>query len=566
MDEIVQEFLVECAENLDQLDRDLAALETEPGSRELLSSTFRTVHTIKGTSGSLGFPCLEELAHVGENLLTLLRDGELDPTPERVGALLRMGDVMRGLLHTIEVVGTERGVDLGDVVADLTAVAAVSAEPDSASAAASGPLPMLGELLVQRGASTAAAIGKAIEAQLSGDSRPLGEILVASGAASRADVEAALEAQRSRGTASESSVRVPAGQLDRLTSLVRELGVCRSEIAQHAAARHDVDLLRMGKQLGLVAAELQDAVQRTRMQPVDDIWARLPRVVRDLSATCGKQVSLEMDGGRTEIDRALLEALRDPLTHVVRNAIDHGIETPAARAAAGKPPTGTLRLRAWRDGDRVFVEIDDDGAGIDRDRVVTRAVQRGLVGADEATKMSADDVLNFVFSPGFSTAEKVTTVSGRGVGMDVVRTKLEDIGGTVALESVPHRGTTVRLTVPAPQQADGDAARVGVAEVVTATVGVTGSWEGEVAVRAPEQTAVRLGAAILGVEPTTVNRADLVDAMGELANVIGGSVNALLASRGELSLPRVHMGPAGATAADSTLAVSVRASAPGGLR
>ncbi|MGN6242768.1 MAG: chemotaxis protein CheA, partial [Motilibacteraceae bacterium] len=258
---------------------------------------------------------------------------------------------------------------------------------------------------------------------------------------------AAADGEQRRGVA-DSTIRVDVDLLDSLMLLVGELVLTRNQIVQYVGRSNDTDLVRASQRLNLIASELQEGVMKTRMQPIDHIWQKMPRVVRDLGHQCGKQVRLVMEGRETELDKTLLEAVKDPLTHLVRNSVDHGIETPAVRVAQGKPAQGTLTLRSFHEGGQVVVEVSDDGGGIDPAKVGAKAVERGLVGPEQLARMSQRDVLDLIFQPGFSTAAAVTNVSGRGVGMDVVRTNIEKIGGTVDLSSAVGQGTTVRVKIP----------------------------------------------------------------------------------------------------------------------
>ncbi len=416
MDEIVGEFLVESHENLDQLDRDLVALEQDPTSSSLLASVFRTIHTIKGTSGFLAFSTLESVTHVGESLLARLRDGQLTLTPELTTLLLEVVDAVRALLAEIEQTGAEGSETYDGLVARLTAV--LNGEPAEAA-----PAPAL-ELLDEPS-----------QADESEPAEPVLEELPAEGGDARRSV-------------ADSTIRVDVGLLDSLMNLVGELVLTRNQMLQSAAAREDAELARTTHRLNLVASELQEGVMKTRLQQIDTLWSKLPRVVRDLSVQLGKSVSLQMTGRETELDKTILEAVRDPLTHVVRNSIDHGIETPEERVAAGKPAEGTLTMRAFHEGGQVNIEITDDGAGIDPAKLRDKAVAKGLITSDAAARLSDHEATNLVFTPGFSTAAGVTNVSGRGVGMDVVRTNIERIGGSVDLTSEPGAGTTVRIRIP----------------------------------------------------------------------------------------------------------------------
>ena len=423
---IIAEFLVESHENLDQLDRDLVGLEQRPGSRDRLSSIFRTIHTIKGTSGFLAFNRLEALTHVGENLLSRLRDGEMTMDGPTTEVLLRMVDTVRALLDRIESTGQDVGdeVDVGTVVAALRAV--LEGPPVNGNGSAAEPAPRrLGEILVERGIVSDADIAEALAEQSAGESADPG-----------------------RRTAVDSSVRVDVDLLDSLVQLAGELVLTRDRIVQRTEGTEDVELVRAVQRLDLVASELQQGIMRTRVQPIGQVWSKMPRVVRDLAVRLGRDVDLQMEGYDTEIDRSLLEALNGPLTHLVRNALDHGIESPADRTAAGKDPKGRLLLRSFHESGQVVVEVTDDGRGIDPATIARVAVERGVITRDQAARMKPREIVHLVFRPGFTTATEVTKVSGRGVGMDVVRTNIEGIGGTVDLQSDVGVGTTCRMRIP----------------------------------------------------------------------------------------------------------------------
>ncbi len=484
MDEIVQEFLVESQENLDQLDRDLVALEREPGSRELLSSVFRTIHTIKGTSGFLAFGKLEAVTHVGENLLSRLRDGVQEMTPETTTVLLGMVDAVRVLLGQIEATGAEGELDVAAVVETVTACAegrlaptatsepvvevgmavveAPVAEPVPAPKAQDAPAaaPPVKKPRAPRRSTKPAAKPAAtvVEAALPVEApapvaapavpAPAAAVSVAVAVAVAEPVAEEESVSPGRRSVSDTSIRVDVVLLDTLMRLVGELVLTRNQLVRVAGEQREVPLLRAAQRLNLITSELQEGVMKTRMQPIEHIWNKLPRVVRDLSLTCGKKVRLEMEGQDTELDRTLLEAVKDPLTHLVRNAVDHGVETPTDRADVGKPEEGVLLLRAFHEGGHVVVEVTDDGAGVDTVAVADKAFRQGLITGEQAAKMTDHDLLLLLFKPGFSTAAAVTNVSGRGVGMDVVKTNIERIGGTVDVESELGRGTTWRLTIP----------------------------------------------------------------------------------------------------------------------
>ncbi|MCZ2827473.1 chemotaxis protein CheA [Modestobacter sp. VKM Ac-2986] len=485
LDDIVEEFLVESHENLDQLDQDLVALEQDPRSRDRLSSIFRTIHTIKGTSGFLAFNRLEEVAHVGENLLSRLRDGALDLTPSRTSALLMMTDIIRALLAAIEATGGEGTVEVADTVAVLAAAledvptpaaetavveaaeAVVAAESvvEAAEAPAAAPAKAEKPAAKRAPAKRASRAKAAVPApapvpavETVAVPAPVAAVppappvtpppaAVAPAAPLAPEPGTAEAGPKGRGVA-DSTIRVDVDLLDNLMLLVGELVLTRNQIVQYVGRQNDQDLIRASQRLNLIASELQESAMKTRMQPIDHIWSKLPRVVRDLGLQLQKNIRLEMEGKDTELDKTLLEAVKDPLTHLVRNSVDHGIEATADRIAAGKPAEGVLTLRSRHESGQVVVEVADDGAGIDPAKIGRSAVNKGLLTPETVARMSPQDLLNMIFAPGFSTAAAVTNVSGRGVGMDVVKTNIEGIGGTIEVESVVGRGTCMRLRIP----------------------------------------------------------------------------------------------------------------------
>ncbi|OLF08602.1 chemotaxis protein CheW [Actinophytocola xanthii] len=452
-EDIVQEFLVESYENLDQLDRDLIALEQEPTARDRLASIFRTIHTIKGTSGFLAFHRLEEVTHAGESLLARLRDGTQVLDRRSTDVLLLMIDVVRELLGEIERTGKEGEVEIKAVVDEVHACmtgeppADADASPDAAvedapvaDAPAAVAEPTQEPAPVEAAAEPVATVAEPV-------AEPAAAPAPAAPAADSAADPAEMESTSKRGVA-DSSIRVDVDLLDKLMRLVGELVLTRNQMVRAAEAANEQTLTRTAQRLNIITSELQENVMKTRMQPIKNLWSKLPRVVRDLSKACGREVELVMEGAETELDRSLLEAVKDPLTHLVRNAVDHGVEPPEEREAAGKSRTGTLLLRAYHEHGQVIVEVTDDGAGIEPAKVGATAVKRGVITEGQLAAMDTDEILKLVFRPGFSTAQKVSNVSGRGVGMDVVRTNLEAIGGAVDLKSVPGKGTTWRLTIP----------------------------------------------------------------------------------------------------------------------
>jgi two-component system chemotaxis sensor kinase CheA len=460
-DDIVREFLVESNENLDSLDRELIQLEKDPQNRDTLASVFRMVHTIKGTCGFLGFTKLESVAHVGENLLSRLRDGDLILNPEITTALLRMVDVIRQILRSIETSGNEGERNDEDLIQTLTRLHQDASQPaeetkhstappsqDDALGKEHLPLPSQAEVPEQI-ADARREVTLIPKTEPREDRQEASEVRVERNEVSSPEASEAPQApSTNRGSVSDSSIRVDVVLLDKLMNLVGELVLARNQVLQFSNANENTGLAKPSQRLNLITTELQEGVMKTRMQPIGNIWSKFPRTVRDVATSCGKQVRVEMEGKETELDKTIIEAIKDPLTHLVRNSVDHGIETPAKRIAAGKPPEGRLFLRAYHEGGQVNIEISDDGAGLDLEKIRRKAVEKGLITQEHAAKMSERESANLIFLPGFSTAEKITNVSGRGVGMDVVKTNIEKTGGTVDVQSTPGAGTTVRMKIP----------------------------------------------------------------------------------------------------------------------
>jgi two-component system, chemotaxis family, sensor kinase CheA len=439
-DEVVHEFLIESRDNLDLLDRELVALEVEPKSSTRLDSVFRTIHTIKGTAGFLSFGKLETIAHAGESLLSKLRDGSIALDSTRTTGLLVMVDAIRTLLAQITSTGREGPEHYGGLVESLLLLM------DDASLPAAGKLLNAVAPEATERAASLRVPARAPKLAVPVDIHPVNRTLAPK---QEVPVPAAPKSANTEASAAaDPRIRVDVALLDRLMNLVGELVLARNQLLQHTSLGEDAGLAATCQRLNFITCELQEGVMKTRMQPIVNVWNKFPRVVRDLSQACGKQIALEMEGKTTELDKTIIEAVSDPMTHLVRNAIDHGIETPTQRSAAGKPPTGTLRLRAFHEGGRVNIEIADDGRGIDVERVRAKAVERGLFTADRARSASHQELVNLIFAPGFSTAEQVTNVSGRGVGMDVVRSNIEGIGGSVEVDSKRGIGTAIRIKIP----------------------------------------------------------------------------------------------------------------------
>ncbi len=381
----------------------------------------------------MGFGKLESVTHTGESLLGKLRDGQIQLQSDTTTGLLSLVDAIREMLGNIEQAGTEGETDFSDLIktlirlqeAEMTGEVAPGGDEAQADAPPSENSPPTTSNATQSSSTmddSTDSDDSATDSELDGDSHQRG--------------------------ISETTIRVDVSVLDKLMNRVGELVLARNQILQSATALSDPAFLSTSQRLNLITTELQEGVMKTRMQPIDKIWGKFPRLVRDLAVQCGKQVRIEMDGRETELDKTIIEAIKDPLTHLLRNSVDHGIEMPEVRRANGKPAEGRLLLRAFHEGGRVNIEITDDGAGLDLERILQKAIERGTVSQDQASRMSDREIGHLIFAAGFSTAGQVTNVSGRGVGMDVVKTNIEKIGGTVDVQSQPGQGTTIKIKIP----------------------------------------------------------------------------------------------------------------------
>jgi two-component system chemotaxis sensor kinase CheA len=435
MSAIIAEFLAESVENLDSIDQDLVTLEKEPSNTEVIERIFRTIHTIKGTCGFLAFNTLEGVAHSSETVLAHLRDGRLELTPEMTTTLLRAIDSIREILAHIEADGTEGRGDYAEIEAELEAIDRRADSEKKKRPAASDSAPDRTE--PEAGAEPskeAPELSQPVTAESA--QRDLGTV-------GRPTADDPLAP-----TVGESSLRVDVSVLDLLMNLVGELVLARNQIAENASGDGAPSLVAASQRLDSITGELQEAVMRARMQPISSILTKLPRFVRDLAVAAGKDVDIELHGQSTDLDKSVLEAIKTSLLHLVRNAVDHGIEAPDQRAALGKPPTGRIVLKAAHEGGSVAIEVRDDGRGLDVERILERARTVGLVHDDDVDQLSRSQIEQLVFRPGFSTAPEVTNVSGRGVGLDVVRANVESIGGTIEMTSEPGASTTFRIKIP----------------------------------------------------------------------------------------------------------------------
>jgi two-component system, chemotaxis family, sensor kinase CheA len=417
MDELLREFLTETAESLDHVDAQLVRFEREPNNGQVLSNVFRLVHTIKGTCGFLGLPRLEALTHAAETLMGKFRDG-MAVTGEAVSLILAAIDRIKTILDGLEKLQREPPGDDADLIRQLNRAAACAQETN----------PRL------QGDGSAAS-GRASD-----------QIVLEDG--DEASLRNLAESGEGAGSVASQSIRVNIDTLDQLMTMVSELVLTRNQLLE-VLRRHDDSEFNVPLQrLSSVTTQVQQEVMKTRMQPIGNAWQKLPRIVRDLSADLGKDIGLEMVGADTELDRQVLDLVKDPLTHLIRNCADHGIENPDERSAAGKPRRGTIRLTASRQGGYVVIEIVDDGRGLDAARIKAKALEAGLISESDVSAKSQVEINNLIFTPGFSTALEVTSISGRGVGMDVVRSNIEQIGGTVDVKSSPGSGTSFVIKIP----------------------------------------------------------------------------------------------------------------------
>ena len=478
MDDLLNEFLTETNESIAVLDVKLVELEQNPDSPDLLANIFRLVHTIKGTCGFLGLPRLEKVAHAGENVLGKVRDGELKADQETVTLILESLDRIKELVGILETTEAEPEGDDSDLVDRLNAMAESDAtqgggagvhDEDAAvgidfDAIETEPEPMEPVIAAtDEGEAAAEAAGPASLAPKGNGSaasleiEDAGEAYAGAGDAPAAPAdpspEAPGEAKPEAAMAGDSAIarqtiRVQVDVLEDLMNMVSELVLTRNQLLQMVRGLTDSDFLVPLQRLSHVTSDLQEGVMQTRMQPIGNAWSKLPRIVRDLAKELDKKIDLQMKGADTELDRQVLELIKDPLTHMVRNSGDHGIESRGARLQAGKPETGKILLNAFHEGGHIIIQVSDDGQGLPVEKIKEKAIANGLVTQAEVEAMSEQRILQLIFRPGLSTAEKVTSVSGRGVGMDVVRSNIEKIGGAVEVASRESKGTQFTIKIP----------------------------------------------------------------------------------------------------------------------
>ena len=472
MDDLLREFLTETGESLDTVDNQLVRFEQDPTDAKILDNIFRLVHTIKGTCGFLGLPRLEALAHAGETLMGKFRDG-MPVTAGAVTLILSSIDRIKEILAGLEATETEpEGTDedliekLHEMAEGKHAEAAVEAAPvvEAPPVAPSAP-EMAKGVLVEQVLERALRPGEvslddlerafretAIEVEPAALAPAPAAVVKAAEPGAKAKPSKKAVAADADGEVADKvanqSIRVNVDTLEHLMTMVSELVLTRNQLLEISRRNEDTEFKVPLQRLSNVTAELQEGVMKTRMQPIGNAWQKLPRIVRDLSGELSKQIELEMHGADTELDRQVLDLIKDPLTHMVRNSADHGLETPAERAKAGKPEQGTIRLSAYHEGGHIIICIADNGRGLNTERIKAKALQNGLVSEADLEKMTEAQIHKFIFAPGFSTAAAVTSVSGRGVGMDVVRTNIDQIGGTIDVKSVAGEGSSVTIKIP----------------------------------------------------------------------------------------------------------------------
>ena len=447
MDDLLREFLTETNESLGVVDVELVRFEQEPNNASILSNIFRLVHTIKGTCGFLGLPRLEALTHAAETLMGKFRDG-MPVTGEAVTLILVTIDRIKEILDELETHQQEPSGADDDLIEKLHGML------ERTKQTAASPPGTVGSLINQKlerplrpGEVSLDELERAFR-ETPGPVPEPPEPAAASAAPAASEKKPKDQEDRPESKVTNHSIRVNVDTLEHLMTMVSELVLTRNQLLEMVRKHEDSEFKVPLQRLSSVTAELQEGVMKTRMQPVGNAWQKLPRVVRDLATELGKQIELEMNGADTELDRQVLDLIKDPLTHMVRNSADHGLETPEQRRAAGKPEKGTIRLSAYHEGGYIIIEIADDGRGLDTEKIKAKAIANGLVSEADAEKVSDAQIQRFIFAPGFSTVSAVSNVSGRGVGMDVVRANIDQIGGTIDVRSVQGRGMSVTIKIP----------------------------------------------------------------------------------------------------------------------
>lgn len=487
MKEIMEDFLIEAFELIEQIDHDLVELEANPEDLELLNRIFRVAHTVKGSSSFLNFDILTELTHHMEDVLNKARKGELKITPDVMDVVLESVDMMKGLLHGIRDYGNDKdvGIDIKDICARLTVISEgeahvaapvveqtpepeVAPQPEEELDISDENLSSLSDdeveaeierlLKVRKAEDKARRASKKTNAPAA-QSTPAPTPAPAAApkpAAKKEDADKKVPAQAGGTVAQEQTIRVEVKRLDHLMNLIGELVLGKNRLLKiyddveerYEGEKFLEELNQVVSSLSLVTTDIQLAVMKTRMLPIAKVFNKFPRMIRDLSRELGKQIDLEISGEETELDKSIVEEIGDPLVHIIRNSCDHGIEDPEIRKAAGKPEKGTVELKAYNEGNHIVIEIVDDGKGLDVDMLKAKSIEKGIITEREADTMSDKEAFGLIFKPGFSTAAKVTNVSGRGVGMDVVKTNIEKLNGIIDIESEVGKGTVIKLKIP----------------------------------------------------------------------------------------------------------------------
>jgi two-component system, chemotaxis family, sensor kinase CheA len=508
MKEFIEDFLVESKELIEKVDQELVELEKAPDDLNLLNSIFRAVHTIKGTSSFIGIVRITEFTHDVESVLNKLRNMELKLNSEIMDVVLKSVDVIRDMMQDVEN-GIEPSADIKELtghirdilenadniakpvetseknkkanpennkkekitvdnaesktqnslqVHDSTVILAEKVESNKAgivqSSEAIGKNMLIGELLIEKGYATQEQIANALDEQER--SPKIGEILISKNVINKEALEEVLDIQKKSDIQVEQTIRVEIKRLDVLMNIVSELVLSRNRLVQISKVFEESyendnavkNLSELSNTIDLLTADLHTSLMRVRMVPIHRVFSKYPRMIRDLARDTKKEIDLVISGSETELDKSLIEDLNDPLIHLIRNSADHGIETPAERKLKGKPVKGTVKLKAYHDGNDIVIEIEDDGKGIDVEALKEKALEKKLISKIAAEKMTDKEVFNMIFLPGFSTAKVVTEVSGRGVGMDVVKTNIEKLKGIIEINSIKDIGTSVKLKLP----------------------------------------------------------------------------------------------------------------------
>jgi len=458
MDDLLREFLTETNESLDTVDVELVRFEQEPNNAKILDNIFRLVHTIKGTCGFLGLPRLEALAHAAETLMGKFRDG-MPVTGDAVTLVLTTIDRLKDVLNGLEQTEAEPEGDDKDLIGELERMAiagtvpSAKEEPKPAKQAVGTLIQQTLERPLRPGEVSLDELERAFrETEMEMPAiveKPKAEAKVEKPKPAKADRKSfAEDDEKQDSKIANQSIRVNVDTLESLMTMVSELVLTRNQLLEIARRHEDSEFKVPLQRLSSVTAELQEGVMKTRMQPIGNAWQKLPRIIRDLAGELNKEIELEMHGADTELDRQVLDLIKDPLTHMVRNSADHGLETTEQRRAAKKPEKGTIRLSAYHEGGHIIIEISDDGRGLNTARIRQKAVENGLATEADIEKLTEAQVHKFIFAAGFSTAAAVTSVSGRGVGMDVVRNNIDQIGGTIDVKSVPGEGSSFTIKIP----------------------------------------------------------------------------------------------------------------------